>query len=214
MRTLLKPSIAVVAGLAGLVASCRNQPNPSENAPVAAVRPSASVAASAAPPAPPVPLASGQHAAAELAYPGQDQSVGKWVESSAFKFKVTNVVRCADPAPDEKVPVDRKVRVGAFVQVFSKYDNFFVTPRDVTLENGGVILNSERDAKAGADCKPLLAPARIAHEQTLGGVVIFQVPDETFSKDGIVAFKPTRWGGAPRAEIKVSEVVAAKPAGK
>jgi len=219
VSTMHKPSTFALLGLAtlSLSVSCRNQPKPSENTAPEAARAPASVAppASAAPPAAPaVPLASGPHAAAEQPYPGQDQSVGKWVEASAYKFKVTNVVRCADPAPGEPVPEDRKVRVGAFVQVYSKFDQFFLTPRDVTLEKGGVILNSERAAKPGPECKPLLEPTRVMHDQTHGGVVIFQIPDESFLKDGAVAFKPTRWGGAPRVEIKIAEVVAARPGGK
>jgi hypothetical protein len=214
-----KPSTFALLGLATLSvsASCRNQPNSSENtapeaapAPASVARPNASVP----PPAPAVPLASGPHAAAEQAYPGQDQSVGKWVESSAYKFRVTDVVRCADPAPGETVPEDRKVRVGAFIQVFSKFDQFFLTPRDVTLEKGGVILDSERNAKPGPECKPLLEPMRVMHDQTRGGVVVFQVPDESFLKDGVVAFNPTRWGGAPRVEVKVAEVVAARAGAK
>jgi hypothetical protein len=202
----------LLLALAGCALSCRNQENPRENSAPEGARASAAAAPPAAPSAPPVaalPLASGPHAAAEQAFPGQDQSVGKWVETSAFKFKVRNVVRCADPAPGEPVPEDRKVRVGAVVDVFSKYDDFFLTPRDVTLEKSGVILASERGAKPGPECKPLLEPQRLTHDQTQGGVVVFQVPDESFLKDGVVAFKPTRWGGAPRVEIKVSEVVAA-----
>src|SRR5688572_24539247 len=151
VSTMHKPSTLALLGLATLSvsASCRNQPNSSENTAPEAARAPASVArpASSAPPAPAVPLASGPHAAAEQPFPGQDHSVGKWVESSAYKFRVTNVVRCADPAPDEKVPEDRKVRVGAFVQVFSKYDQFLLAARDITLEKGGVILDAERAAK-------------------------------------------------------------------
>jgi hypothetical protein len=107
------------------------------------------------------------------------------------------------------VPEDRKVRVGVFVEVLSKYDNFFLAPRDVKLEKGGVILDAERDVKPGAECSPLLTPTTMMHARTHGGVVVFQVPDEAFLKDGVVAFKPTRWGGAPRVEIKVAEVLAA-----
>jgi hypothetical protein len=212
-----KSTTFALLGLVGLSlpAACQNEPNSPENAASAGARAPASAppaAASIAPAAPAVPLASGPHAAAEQPFPGQDHSVGKWVESSAFKFKVTDVVRCADPAPGEAVPEDRKVRVGAFVQVFSKYDQFFLAPRDVTLEKGGVILNSEREAKPGPECKPMLEPTRMTHDQTHGGVVIFQVPDESFLKDAVVAFKPTRWGGAPRVEIKVAEVARARSA--
>jgi hypothetical protein len=211
--TLALLAVAAVA----VTASCRNQANSSEIAASAQAPPARSAAPAvplAAPSALPVPLASGPHAAAEQPYPGQDQSVGKWVETSAFKFRVNRVLRCADPAPGEVVPEDRKVRVGAAVEVFSKYDNFFIAPRDFTLEKSGVILDSEREVKPGPECSPALAPLRLSHDQTQGGVVVFQVPDESFLKDGVIAFKPTRWGGAPRVEIKVAEVVAARAAAK
>lgn len=217
MSTMPKPSSALLFGLAAVAAACQKRSNPPENAALAEARPAASAAASAEPARAPEstpPLASGPHAALEQAYPGQDQSVGKWVEASAYKFKVASVMRCADPLPGESVPEDRKVRVGAFVEVFSKFDQFFLTPRDVTLEKGGVILSSEREVKTSAECQPLLSPQHVQHDQARGGVVVFQVPDESFLKDGVVAFKPTRWGGAPRVEIKVSEVMAAKKSGK
>lgn len=204
MSGMQQPALLIV--LAALSVSCRNAQDSAERAVTSAARSPASGA-----PAPLVPpVASGPHAAAEQPYPGQDQSVGKWVESSAFKFRVKSVLRCADPAPGEIVPEDRKVRVGAVVEVFSKYDNLFVTPRDVTLEKNGVILSSERSAKPSAECKPLLEPQHLQHDQTRGGVVVFQVPDESFLEDGVVAFKPTRWGGAPRVEIKVAELGAGK----
>ncbi|HEX6271562.1 MAG TPA: hypothetical protein VFZ53_00910, partial [Polyangiaceae bacterium] len=157
---------------------------------------------------PPVPspsaIASMARAPAnEQPFMGQDQRVGKYVETSAYKIRVDRLVRCADPAPTETVPEDRKVRVGAKVAIFSRYDGFFVSPQDITLEKDGVIINSERKLKTSVECAPLLEQKRIEHDETLEGFVVFQVPDETFVKNGVVAFKPTRWGGAPRTEIKV-----------
>ncbi len=210
MSTTHQLSTLALLAFAGLSTHCRNQANSSENPATGTSSPSASApppAASAVVPDATPPIASGPNAAAEQPYPGQEQSVGNWVEASAFKFKVARVVRCADPGPGEVVPEDRKIRVGVSIDVFSKYDQFFLTPRDVTLEKSGVILNSEREAKPGPECKPLLEPKHLMHDQTQGGVVIFQVPDESFLKDGVVAFKPTRWGGAPRVEIKLAEAL-------
>ena len=169
---------------------------------------SAPAAAPSARQDPPIPspsaIASMARAPAdEQPFMGQDQRVGKYVETSAYKMRVDRVVRCADPAVTETVPEDRKVRVGAKVGIFSRYDEFFVSPQDITLEKNGVIINSERKLKTSVECAPLLEQKRIDHDETLEGFVVFQVPDETFVKDSIVAFKPTRWGGAPRTEIKV-----------
>jgi hypothetical protein len=144
-----------------------------------------------------------QAPAAETPLSGQDAKVGSYVETSAYKFKVDGVVRCADPGPSEKVPEDRRVRVAAKVAVVSKYDEFFLSGRDVTLEKNGVIVKSETTAKAAKECSPLLEQKRMNHDETAAGFVVFQVPDETFVQGGIVAFKPARWGGAPRTEIKL-----------
>ena len=160
--------------------------------------------ASAAPtPATPPAASTGQAPSSELPFAGQDQRVGKFIESSAYKFRVDTVVRCADPAPTETVPEDRKVRVAAKVGVFSKYDEFFLSAQDVMLEKDGVIINSERKVKTGPECAPLLEQKRMKHDETAVGFVVFQVPDESFVRGSLVAFEPTRWGGAPRTEIKV-----------
>src|SRR5687767_8439511 len=45
----------------------------------------------------------------------QDLRAGKWIETSAYKFRVNGVVRCADPSPTEKVPEDRPLRVAVKV---------------------------------------------------------------------------------------------------
>jgi hypothetical protein len=164
----------------------------------------APVASAAEPAAPTPPAAStARPPSFETPFAGQDQRVGKYVESSAYKFRVDAVVRCADPAPTETVPEDRKVRVAAKVGIFSKYDQFFVSPRDVSLEKDGVIIDSERSVKTGAECAPLLEQKYVNHDATLEGFVVFQVPDEAFVRGGVVAFHPTRWGGAPRTEIKI-----------
>lgn len=160
----------------------------------------------------PEPAVSTRAPAAETPFAGQDAGVGAFVDTSAYKFKVDGVVRCTDPRPDEKVPADRRVRVAAKVAILSKYDSFFLSARDVTLEKGGVVIESEPAPKTSGACAPLLEPKRLAHDETATGYVVFQVPDETFVQGGVVAFQPTRWGGAPRTEIKLgaSEAVTGK----
>ena len=139
----------------------------------------------------------------ETPFMGQELKVGKYIETSAYKFRVDGVVRCADPPPTETVPEDRKVRVAAKVGVFSRYDEFLVSAQDVMLEKDGVVINSERKPKTSTECAPLLEQKRLNHDESLDGFVVFQVPDEAFVRNSIVAFKPTRWGGAPRTEIKI-----------
>lgn len=153
-------------------------------------------AASAVPPAP----------AAETPFAGQKTNVGSVVETSAYKFSVTRVERCADAPAGEKVPPDRPVRVGVSVDVFSKYDAFLLSSRDITLEKAGVVIESEMSPKPSAGCSALLPTKHLQHDQNETGVAVFQVPDESFAKGGVVAYKPTRWGGAPRVEIQVADV--------
>jgi hypothetical protein len=183
------------------LAACQKDAEPDASPPPAQA---ASASPSAPSPAPALASASARPPSAETPFPGQELKVGSFVETSAYKFKVSHVVRCADPKANEQVPDDRRVRVAAKVEVFSKYDNLFVSEKDVELQKDGVIINSEKDAKPSAECTPLLARKRIQHDETTTGYVVFQVPDEAFVRGATVAFEPTRWGSAPRAEIPIA----------
>jgi hypothetical protein len=182
-----------------LLPQCRKNPEPRgesartlEPATSAETKP----AAAAVPPAP----------AAETPFAGQKTDVGSVVETSAYKFSVTRVERCADAPAGEKVPPDRPVRLGVSVDVFSKYDQFFLSARDITLEKAGVVIESELAPKPSAGCSALLPTKKLEHDQNEKGIAVFQVPDESFARGGVVAYKPTRWGGAPRVEIQVADV--------
>ena len=141
-------------------------------------------------------------------FAGQELRTGNWIETSAYKFRVNGVVRCVDPGPTENVPQDRRVRIAVKVDVFSKYDQFWVAAKDVELEKDGVVIDSEKQVKTGPECSPLLAQKRAKHDETIGGFVVFQVPDEAFVRGATVAYMPTRWGSAPRAEVKLDAKIA------
>lgn len=179
----------------GLV-GCQKQAEPDAS-------PRATASASVAPSPAPVASASVRPPSHETPFSGQELKVGALVETSAYKFKVHHVVRCADPAATEKVPEDRRVRVAAKVEIFSKYDDFLVQGKDVELDKDGVIIDSERNVKPSANCTPLLEQARLKHDETTTGYVVFQVPDEAFVRGAAIAFEPTRWGGAPRTQIPI-----------
>lgn len=176
--------------------------------------PRAVTSASVAPPPAPVASASARPPSAEAPFVGQELKVGTFVETSAYKFKVHHVVRCADPAATDNVPEDRRVRVAAKVEIFSKYDDFFVAGKDVELDKDGVIIDSERNVKPSAECTPLLEKKRIKHDETLTGYVVFQVPNEEFVRGAVIAFEPTRWGSAPRAEIPIAAKDFSSPSAK
>jgi hypothetical protein len=146
---------------------------------------------------------------------GPDAGLGRWVESPSFKFKVTSVATCADvdigrdegkDAAAPAIPEDRPVRVGVTVHVLSTYDGLFVSGRDVSFEKDGVIVRSEIDARPSAGCIGLLESTTLKHDETASGVVIFQLPDQAFARTGTIAFQPTRWGGAPRLEVRAGEL--------
>jgi hypothetical protein len=177
--------------------ACQKEAEP-DSSPRAAA--SASVASAPAP----VASVSARPPSFETPFAGQELKVGSLVETSAYKIKVHHVVRCADPAATEQVPDDRRVRVAVKVEIFSKYDNFFVAGKDVELDKDGVIIQSERQVKPSAECTPLLVQKHLQHDETTMGYVLFQVPDEAFVRGASVEFEPTRWGGAPRAEIPIA----------
>jgi hypothetical protein len=202
MHALFPVKQSVVPYALALVAlGCQKETRSADHKEPAAL-PVPSATESAAPSAPPA-ASTTQAPASETPFAGQDQRVGNFIETSAYKFRVDTVVRCADPGPKETVPEDRKVRVAAKVGVFSKYNEFFLSAQDMTIEKDGVVIKSERKVKTSAECAPQLEQKRMNHDETAVGFVVFQVPDETFVRGSIVAFKPTRWGGAPRTEIKV-----------
>ena len=189
-----------------LLAHCKKEA-PEESAPPTA--PAKSV--SPLPPASATPSASASAArppAHETPFAGQELRTGNWIETSAYKFRVNGVVRCVDPGPTETVPQDRRVRIAVKIDVFSKYDQFWVAAKDVELEKDGVVIDSEKQVKTGPECSPLLAQKRAKHDETIGGFVVFQVPDEAFVRGATVAYMPTRWGSAPRAEVKLDAKIA------
>jgi hypothetical protein len=165
-----------------------------------------------APEAPGADAGSAVAATASEALP-LDAGLGGWVETASYKFKVSGVAPCAMPAPvrsasndgsAESVPEDRPQRVGVTVHVGAKFDEFFVSGRDVTIVKGGVIIQPEVNPKPSAGCSPLLEPKTLRHDQVASGVVVFQVEDEAFVRSSTIAYQPTRWGGAPHVQVPVS----------
>jgi len=184
----------------GLV-HCRKEPEPSRaSQPKTAVPPGSAAGAPLAAPSPvaservPAPVASLE------ATPEAD--LGDWIEAFPYKFKVTGIKRCGGGAAGA---ADKSYRLGIRVQVFSKYDELLVASRDVTLESGGIILQSDLDPKPSPGCSPLLEAKQLRNSQTLGGVVTFTIPEEFDARKAVVVYRATRWGGAPRVEFKIPD---------
>jgi hypothetical protein len=131
--------------------------------------------------------------------------MGQWVVTAPYRFRLTRIERCKTAgAPPARPPSDgRSVRLGFVVEIQSKYDGFLAHPRDVTLQKTGVIYSSEPN---GAGCNgAALTPTMMKHDQTIRGVVTFQLPSEDDARSAKIVYEPTRWGGAPRAQAKVPD---------
>jgi hypothetical protein len=131
-----------------------------------------------------------------------EAAIGEWAIASQYDFRVIKVRRCgAEPQAKQPGPL----HLGVQVEVKAKVHEVIASSRDVTLERDGVILQSELKPEPGAACTPLLEPKLLDRGQSATGFVVFEVPEEAFARSAKLAFKPTRWGGAPRVQVDVPE---------
>lgn len=97
-------------------------------------------------------------------------------------------------------------RVAFTVHVIAGAGEIFVSPRDVTLEAGGVILQTMvAPGPLGNRCGSVLTPRRLSARQSMKGLVVFEVsPEFKAGQTSLtLVYRPTRWGGAGRLEVKV-----------
>jgi len=214
-QRVVRVVLLAVAGVA--VASCDRG-----EAPVAASKPPAA-------PAPPAPLAPPLAAAPAAEDQGPDGGVttesaivapGQWSENRLYKFRFERVAACGaaaqalGPAQPTAAGGGNPLRgesswVGAFFRVQAKEPSVFVTPRDLELRRGGVILSAKYiNQPVLPGCQPLLPATRLRAGETASGFALFQVPTSfrTKTEDPIVlSYRPTRWGGARRVEVPIRE---------
>jgi len=194
------------------LAQCRKPPEPeagSRNAPSPSAV--AQLQATAAPS--PASIASVEPAASSepVAGPKSAAGLGQWLDASLYEFKAVAIRRClaatlapgAQPAP---AAPNGGARVGVSVQIRAKVDSLLASPRDVTLENAGVILQAELNP--GKACGAPLPTRQLRSGETAQGEVIFTLPDAEFAKALTLHFKPTRWGGAPGVSLPIPECLA------
>jgi hypothetical protein len=96
--------------------------------------------------------------------------------------------------------------MGFQVRIEAKGSEVFVSPRDITLEKGGVILDAQYlDLRPPRHCSPALPVKRLRARRMVQGFVFFRVPVGFAARHGSVtlAYRPTRWGGAGRVEIGI-----------
>lgn len=146
-------------------------------------------------------------------------AIGSWLEGNGFRFRVDAIRDCGQPAPDAGSASLHLLAVE--IRIVAGQKEVFVSPRDVTLESGGVILQVEnRAAPVGKSCGLQWTAQRLPPRRTLRGVLLFAVPPDfnASGRDPILAYRPTRWGGAGRLEVRLpgclghcARPVAAKP---
>ena len=151
---------------------------------------------------------------------------GEWSENRMYKFRLERVAACGGaeqalgPAQPAAAGGGGQLRgesswVGALFSVQAKEPSVFVTPRDLELRRGGVILSAKHiNQPVLSACQPLLPAIRLRAGATARGFALFEVPKSfrTRTEDPIVlSYRPTRWGGARRVEVPIRECLDACP---
>jgi hypothetical protein len=203
-QALPLPAVLVTA-LTVTGGSCqRDQPGPHE---------AASRAASTRTAAPPPSLPPGVR-------PGSDErgpdgvlleplpgAPGEWSDNKLYRFRLERLAACGG----EGVAGSKAASswVGAYFTVHAKQPEVFVTPRDLELRRGGVILNAKYvNPPRLPGCEPLLVPRRMRFGETIAGFAVFEVPGSfrvTTDDPIVLSYRPTRWGGARRADVPIRE---------
>jgi hypothetical protein len=218
-RGLLLPVLMATA-----LESCDREEAP---APVTALAPPSAKPAPAPTPVAAVPPAE-DHGPDGSAANDNDMVVatGEWSEAKQYKFRLERVASCGAPAatlgPAQPTAPSatsafkgETTWVGALFSVQSKDKTLFVSPRDLELRRGGVILNARHiNQPLLPGCKPLLPAKPLRAGEDVSGFALFEVPKSfrTTTEDPIVlSYKPTRWGGARRVEVPIRECLDACP---
>jgi hypothetical protein len=131
---------------------------------------------------------------------------GAWSENKLYRFRLERVEACGVGPASLKGETSW---VGAFFTVEASGSRVFVSPRDLELRRGGVVLSATFiNPPSLPGCRPLLNARRLKVGETTSGFALFEVP-KTFrikTDDPIVlSYRPTRWGGARRAEVPIPE---------
>ena len=137
-----------------------------------------------------------------------------WLDGGIYRLKVEGTRDCSAVSAANNATDSRDVApsLGFLVRIESTTaggEELFVSPRDLTLEAGGTILESIEPTSQPRDrrlpCAPLLSIARLKAGRVSRGYVLFRVPASfRESRDPIaLVYRPRRWGGAKRVAFPV-----------
>jgi hypothetical protein len=131
--------------------------------------------------------------------------IGTWLEGSGFRFRVDSIRDCGRELT--RGARSASLHLLAFeIRIVAGQKEVFASPRDVTLESGGIILQPElHTPSVGKPCSPQWTPQRLLPRRMLRALLLFAVPPDFIAsgKDPMLAYRPTRWGGAGRLEVRV-----------
>jgi len=142
------------------------------------------------------------------------QQEGEWAMTGSYKIVLDEIVPCAPAAaaaaetagPDSAGATARSW-VGALVRVGALVNEFVLSPRDFTLERHGVIIQATYVNQPSLPaCLPLLPVKQLRANQIARGFALFDVPARFRNQSTdpfVLAYRPTRWGGAKRTEFEV-----------
>ena len=196
---------------------CRSEPKPERASAAQLSAPARSAVQDRAerPPAPPatlpLPRASGSLAldTTDAPSPTLHAGLNQSLEASLYRFKVVSMRHCSGSAPVAAASVSAQgsdLRLTVNVSITAKVDSLLASPRDITLERDGVILQPELQPSAA--CGALLPTKQLRRGETAAGAVNFVLPSRDFDKGLKLHFSPTRWGGAPAATVELPACLA------
>jgi hypothetical protein len=163
--------------------------------------PLAAAAAASSANAAPSPSSAPMAAAVAEASANPMAALSEWLEASLYQFKASTIRPCPASASSNGGAPSASPRLGITVQIKAKVDSLLASPRDITLERDGVILQAELNPSAA--CGAPLPTKQLRRGETALGLVLFDLPDANFAQGSVLRFKPTRWGGAPAVAVEI-----------
>ena len=125
------------------------------------------------------------------------------METGLYKLRFEQIRAC-NPSP--RAAATARVWMGVEIRALAKVSELFVTPRDFALEREGIILPARHVHPPNLrGCSPLLPAAQLRAQQSVRGFVLFEVPARFRTGDVpiVLSYRPTRWGGAGRVELRI-----------
>ena len=136
-------------------------------------------------------------------------TLGQWIESSSYRLRIDAMRTCGSDA-------EAPTQVGFQVRMEARGRPIFVSPRDLTFESEGTVLEvADSKSRVAPPCSPILRAETLRPNQKVRGFVIFEIPRRLMSSNPpyTLAYRPTRWGGAGRVEVRIDQCLACAGSG-